>query len=216
MSFSRFASCLVIALYAGAAGAFSFEDVAERAQLQARQPYRDTSRKAPAQLTALSYDQYRDIRFRPDRALWRTEELPFELMFFHLGKFQKQAVRIEEVTPQGTRHIPYRAADFDFGKNKISPQSWGDLGFAGFRAHYPLNSTAYKDEVVVFLGASYFRALGAGERYGLSARGLAIDTVGGQGEEFPAFIRFWAVKPSADANVLTVYALLDSQRATGA
>jgi glucans biosynthesis protein len=216
MSCSRFASCLVIALYAGAAGAFSFEDVAERAQLQARQPYRDTSRKAPAQLTALSYDQYRDIRFRPDRALWRTEELPFELMFFHLGKFQKQAVRIEEVTPQGTRHIPYRAADFDFGKNKISPQSWGDLGFAGFRAHYPLNSTAYKDEVVVFLGASYFRALGAGERYGLSARGLAIDTVGGQGEEFPAFIRFWAVKPSADATVLTVYALLDSQRATGA
>ena len=54
-----------------AVGAFSFEDVAERAQLQARQPYRDTSRKAPAQLQALTYDQYRDIRFRPERALWR-------------------------------------------------------------------------------------------------------------------------------------------------
>jgi len=216
MSFARFASCLVIALHAGAAGAFSFEDVAERAQLQARQPYRDTSRKAPAQLAALSYDQYRDIRFRPDRALWHSDKLPFELMFFHLGKFQKQAVRIDEVTPQGTQHLPYRAGDFDFGKNKISPQTWGDLGFAGFRAHYPLNSTAYKDEVVVFLGASYFRALGAGQRYGLSARGLAIDTVGGNGEEFPAFIRFWAVKPSADATSLTIYALLDSQRATGA
>ncbi|HJY39506.1 MAG TPA: glucan biosynthesis protein G, partial [Steroidobacteraceae bacterium] len=216
MSFARFASCLVIALYAGAAGAFSFEDVAERAQLQARQPYRDTSRKAPAQLAALSYDQYRDIRFRPDRALWHSDKLPFELMFFHLGKFQKQAVRIDEVTPQGTQHLPYRAGDFDFGQNKVSPQSWGDLGFAGLRAHYPLNSTAYKDEVVVFLGASYFRALGAGQRYGLSARGLAIDTVGGNGEEFPAFIRFWAVKPSADATTLTIYALLDSQRATGA
>jgi glucans biosynthesis protein len=216
MSFARFASCLVIALHAGAAGAFSFEDVAERAQLQARQPYRDTSRKAPAQLAALSYDQYRDIRFRPDRALWHSDKLPFELMFFHLGKFQKQAVRIDEVTPQGTQHLPYRAGDFDFGQNKVSPQSWGDLGFAGLRAHYPLNSTAYKDEVVVFLGASYFRALGAGQRYGLSARGLAIDTVGGNGEEFPAFIRFWAVKPSADATTLTIYALLDSQRATGA
>jgi len=216
MSFARFAACLVIALYAGTAGAFSFEDVAERAQLQARQPYRDTSRKAPAQLAALSYDQYRDIRFRPDRALWRNDKLPFELMFFHLGKFQKQAVRIDEITPQGTQHVPYRAGDFDFGKNKVSPQTWGDLGFAGFRAHYPLNSPAYKDEVVVFLGASYFRALGAGQRYGLWARGLAIDTVGGQGEEFPAFIRFWAVKPAADGNTLTIYALLDSQRATGA
>jgi periplasmic glucans biosynthesis protein len=216
MSFARFASCLVIALHAGAAGAFSFEDVAVLAQIQARQPYRDSSRKAPAQLQALSYDQYRDIRFRPDRALWRSDKLPFELMFFHLGKFQKQAVRIDEVTPQGSKHLPYRAGDFDFGKNKVSPQSWGDLGFAGFRAHYSLNSPAYKDEVVVFLGASYFRALGAGQRYGLSARGLAIDTVGGQGEEFPAFIRFWAVKPSADATALTIYALLDSQRATGA
>jgi len=216
MRCARFASCLVIALYAGAAGAFSFEDVAERAQVQARQPYRDSSRKAPAQLAALSYDQYRDIRFRPDRALWRNDKLPFELMFFHLGKFQNQAVRIDEVSPQGTRHLPYRAGDFDFGKNKVSPQSWGDLGFAGFRAHFPLNSPAYKDEVVVFLGASYFRALGAGQRYGLSARGLAIDTVGGQGEEFPMFVEFWAVKPAADASTLTIYALLDSKRATGA
>jgi periplasmic glucans biosynthesis protein len=216
MTFARFASCLAIALHVGAVGAFSFEDVSERAQLQARQPWRDSSRKAPAQLQALSYDEYRDIRFRPERALWRSDELPFELMFFHLGKFQKNSVRIDEVTPRGTRHIPYRASDFDYGKNRLSPQSWGDLGFGGFRAHYPLNSSAYKDEVVVFLGASYFRALGAGQRYGLSARGLAIDTVGGQGEEFPAFIRFWVVKPEADATALTVYALLDSQRATGA
>jgi periplasmic glucans biosynthesis protein len=216
MSFARLAFCLAIGLPAGTAAAFSFDDVSERAQLQARQPYRSSARKAPAQLQALNYDQYRDIRFRPERALWRADKLPFEVMFFHLGKFQKDAVRIDEVTPQGTRHIPYRASEFDFGKNKLSPQSWGDLGFGGFRAHYPLNSPAYKDEVVVFLGASYFRALGAGQRYGLSARGLAIDTVGGQGEEFPAFVRFWVVKPTADANTLTLYALLDSPRATGA
>jgi glucans biosynthesis protein len=79
-----------------------------------------------------------------------------------------------------------------------------------------LNGGAYKDELVVFLGASYFRALGAGERYGLSARGLAIDTVGGRGEEFPYFIEFWVVRPAADARTLTIYALLDSPRASGA
>ena len=216
MNFVRFASLLTLVLHVGAAGAFSFDDVAEQAQIQARQPYRSSARKAPAQLQALNYDQYRDIRFRPERALWRADKLPFELMFFHLGKGQKNPVRIDEVTPQGTRHVPYRASEFDFGKNKLSPRSWGDLGFGGFRAHYPLNSSAYKDEVVVFLGASYFRALGAGQRYGLSARGLAIDTVGGQGEEFPDFVRFWVVKPAADATALTLYALLDSPRATGA
>src|SRR5919112_1674691 len=195
MSFARLGFLLFVPLLAvvhgGTVAAFDFDDVAEQAQIQARQPHRSSGRKAPAQLQALTYDQYRDIRFRPERALWRAEKLPFEVMFFHLGKFQKESVRIDEVTQQGARHI-------------------------GYRAHYPLNASAYKDELVVFLGASYFRALGAGQRYGLSARGLAIDTVGGQGEEFPAFTRFWAVKPAADANTLTIYALLDSQRATGA
>ena len=215
MSFAR-CCILLVALHSTAATAFDFDDVAELAQLQARQSYRSSGRKVPAQLQALNYDQYRDIRFRPDRALWRAEKLPFEVMFFHLGKAQKEPVRIEEVTSQGTRHIAYRSSDFDFGKNKLSPQSWGDLGFGGLRVHYPLNTSAYKDELVVFHGASYFRALGAGQRYGLSARGLAIDTVGGQAEEFPDFTRFWVVKPAADATTLTIYALLDSPRATGA
>jgi glucan biosynthesis protein len=147
MSFARFC-ILLVALHAAAATAFDFDDVAELAQLQARQAYRPSGRKAPPQLQALNYDQYRDIRFRTDRALWRSDKLPFELMFFHLGKFQKESVRIDEVNADGTRHIPYRASDFDFGKNKLSPGSWGDLGFGGFRAHYPLNSSAYKDEVV--------------------------------------------------------------------
>lgn len=195
---------------------FSFDDVAARAHALAQRPYQAVNRKPPAELAALTYDQYRDIRFRPDRALWRAEQLPFELMFFHLGKFQTDPVAINEVTPQGTRHIRYSSADFDYGKNKLSPQRWGDVGFAGFRAHYPLNNAAYKDELVVFLGASYFRALGAGQLYGLSARGLAIDTVGGNGEEFPRFTEFWIVRPDAAAKTLTVFALLDSPRASGA
>jgi glucans biosynthesis protein len=200
----------------GQAHAFGFDDVAAQAQEQAQRPYVTGSRKPPAELAGLTYDQYRDIRFRPDHALWHADKVPFELMFFHLGKFQTENVRINEVTSNGVRHIPYRSGDFDYGKNKLSPQRWGDLGFAGFRAHYPLNNGQYKDELVVFLGASYFRALGAGQRYGLSARGLAIDTVGGSGEEFPRFKEFWIVKPAEDAKVLTIYALLDSPRSSGA
>jgi periplasmic glucans biosynthesis protein len=211
-----FAGVLLVALPASAGTAFGFDEVAARAERQARSPYKAAGVKAPAELQALNYDQYRDIRFRPDHALWRAENLPFELMFFHLGKFQKESVLINEVTPKGVRHIPYDSADFNYGKNKLSPQTWGDLGFAGFRAHYPLNGAQYKDEVVVFLGASYFRALGAGLKYGLSARGLAIDTVGGQGEEFPRFSEFWVVRPATDAGSLTLYALLDSPRASGA
>lgn len=210
------ASLLLLVLHGGPARAFSFDDVAAQAKLQAQGTYRSVSRKPPAELQALTYDQYRDIRFRPDHALWRADNLPFELMFFHLGKFQTESVRMNEITPQGARHIPYDSADFNYGKNKLSPRTWGDLGFAGFRVHYPLNGSEYKDELVVFLGASYFRALGAGMRYGLSARGLAIDTVGSHGEEFPRFTEFWIVKPAAHATTLTIYALLDSPRASGA
>lgn len=209
-------SFLLVVLYCDSVRAFGFDDVAVRAQLQAQHPYQSASRKPTAELAALTYDQYRDIRFRPDHALWRMERLPFELMFFHLGKFQTEAVRINEITPRGVHHIQYKSAYFDYGNNKLSPQTWGDVGFAGFRAHYPLNSSEYKDELAVFLGASYFRALGAGQHYGLSARGLAIDTVGGQGEEFPRFTEFWIVRPAVNASTLTIYALLDSPRASGA
>jgi glucans biosynthesis protein len=212
------AAWLVPALLAGAAQAqgFDFESVTRLARDRANTPYRAISDKLPADLAKLNYDQVRDIRWRPDRALWRAEKLPFEAMFFHLGLYQKEPVLINEVTPQGARHVSYSRADFDYGKNQVKPEAWGDLGFAGFRLHNHLNSNAYKDELVVFQGASYFRALGKGQQYGLSARGLAIDTVGGSGEEFPRFTEFWLVRPDALSTQVTVYALMDSPRATGA
>jgi glucans biosynthesis protein len=210
-------ACALLAALAGAriAAAFDFEDVAALARKTARAPYKALDRKEPAELAALNYDQYRDIRFRPDHALWRAENLPFEAMFFHRGAGNLR-VRMNEVVAGKARHIPYDSADFDYGKNTLSPQTWGDLDFGGLRVHYPLNGPAYKDELIVFLGASYFRALCAGARYGLSARGLAIDTVGGKGEEFPRFIEFWLVKPAADATAVRMFALLDSPRVSGA
>ena len=70
--------------------------------------------------------------------------------------------------------------------------------------------------MIVFLGASYFRAVGKDEVFGLSARGLAIDTAESWGEEFPWFREFWLVTPAPNAKELTIYALLDSPSVTGA
>ncbi len=214
----RLATGLAFALMLAsqAHAAFGFDTVAERARQLAAQPHVAAKVALPAELKALNYDQYRDIRFKPEKALWRKEGLPFELMFFHLGKFQTQPVSINEIVGGEVHHVAFDRQDFNYGKNELSPQGWGDLGFAGFRVHYALNNPAYKDELVVFLGASYFRALGKGQHYGLSARGLGIDTVGGQGEEFPRFTEFWIERPAANASVLVIHALLDSPRATGA
>ncbi len=184
---------------------------------RAQQPFADTASAMPGELAQLSYDGWRDIRFKPGQALWQTEGLPFEAMFFHVAR-QGQAVRLHEVSAAGVRELPYAPSDYSYGKNRLQPERWGDLGHAGFRLHYPLNTTAYKDELIAFLGASYFRALGRDQRYGLSARGLAVDTVGSTSgrEEFPRFTDFWLEKPAAGAQQVRLWALLDSPRVTGA
>jgi glucans biosynthesis protein len=69
---------------------------------------------------------------------------------------------------------------------------------------------------LVFQGASYFRAVAQHLLYGLSARGLAINTAEPAGEEFPAFTHFWVERPDPRANSIVIYALLESDSATGA
>ena len=210
------AAASLLFLLSGQAHAFAFQDVAERARELASRAYAPAPDRLPEELEKLSYDQYRSIRFDPAKALWRSQGLPFEVMFFHLGKYQTHPVAINEITAQGVRRIAFDPRDFDYGSNGLSPQHWGDLGVAGFRVHYALNAPDYKDELVVFLGASYFRAVGQGQRYGLSGRGLAIDTGGAQGEEFPRFVEFWLERPAPQATSLVIHALLDSPRAAGA
>ena len=111
--------------------------------------------------------------------------------------------------------IAYQPDLFSFG-TLVPPGAVVDLGFACFRLHAPVNKPDYYDEVCVFLGASYFRAVAKGQLYGLSARGLAINTGETKGEEFPSFKAFWIEKPAANANSTVVHALLDSESAAAA
>jgi glucans biosynthesis protein len=210
------AVALVAFLLPAVCAAFAFDDVALRAKALAAASYKKPDVTLPKELQELTYDQYRDIRFKPDRAWWRAAKLPFELMFFHQGLYYNHAVRLHEVSSEGVRDIRFDPELFDYGANHLDAKALRGLGYAGFRVHYSINSPRYKDEVLVFLGASYFRALGRGQRYGLSARGLAIDTALMSGEEFPRFTEFWIERPDAQARELRVYALLDSPRAAGA
>jgi glucans biosynthesis protein len=207
-----------LALASAHACAALFDDVGEQARQLAARPFvAQPKPAAPAAASdTLTYDQYRDIRFRPDRSLWRDQKLPFEVQFFHPGFINTETVRINEVTADGRSHaIPFDTANFDYGHNK-APSKALAAGYSGFRIHYPINNAAHKDEVIVFQGASYFRAIGKDQRYGLSARGLAVDTVGAGAEEFPRFTEFWLEKPAPDATSLVVTALLDSKSVTGA
>jgi len=198
------------------AGAFALDDVDNLARALAGQPYKAPAIRLLAELRELDYDQYRDIRFRPEKAIWRAEKLPFELMLLLQGRAAQEPVRVHVVEPHGQRPVAFDPALFDFGRNKLSPKALQEAGFNGMRVHHAINKPGYKDEILVFQGASYFRALGKGQGYGLSARGLAIDTALPSGEEFPRFVEFWVERPRPNAAALTIYALLDSRRIAGA
>jgi len=162
----------------------------------------------------MGYDQWRDIRFNPTRSLWLTQ--PYSVQFFHPGFLYQHPVIIHYVDQRGTHQFPFSADLFNYGSHVHQGDLSGDYGFAGFRIHYPLNTPKYADELVAFLGASYFRALGRDLTYGISARGLAINTAEDSDEEFPFFREFWIVHPTLRAKGIIVYALLDSPSVTGA
>lgn len=195
---------------------FSPAQVRHRARELASQPYEAQGTGAVEALRNLTYDQYRDIRYRPDAAIWRGEGLPAEIQLFHLGHVYSSPVMINLVADGHSRHVVYAPDLFSYGPLVPQPLPTEDIGFSGFRLHGPLHRPDAIDEFAVFQGASYFRAIGRGQNYGLSARGLAIMTAEPEGEEFPAFREFWIERPRPDSSSVVVHALLDSPSAAGA
>jgi glucans biosynthesis protein len=192
---------------------FDGATVRNLARALAQRPWQAPDSTLPDPLKNLDYQQYRSIRFDPGHALWHGQGLRFSAEFFHRGFLYKDAVKIFEVANGRAELIRYSPDLFTF--DKVKPPT-GDIGFAGFRLHYPLNRPDYLDEISAFLGASYFRAVAKNQGYGLSARGLAIKTADSSGEEFPLFTTFWLERPGKGSDAIVVHALLDSQSATAA
>ncbi len=193
--------------------------VAQRALERAQKPFHSPREDLPKVLRQdnLDYDKYREIRFRRDRALWTADDLPFRVEFFHPGYLYQEPVHIYEFTLTHVQPIRFVQDFFDYGKLDIANQIPSKTGYAGFRVLYPLNKTNQLDELGAFLGASYFRLLGKDQRYGMSARGLALDSgEGDRSEEFPIFTDWWLGKPQKDDTELRLFAILDSVSCTGA
>lgn len=196
-----------------------FGMIESRARDLAKVKYQAPNKDAlPGWMKSLSYDQYRDIRFDPNRALWGDTKSPFRSMFFHPGYLFLEPVSINEFTDTHRQRVRLSEAFFNYGplvKNRGDLPA--DAGFAGFRLHAPLNEASVYDELVVFQGASYWRALGKGQRYGISARGIAVDTgAEGVSEEFPSFREFWLKKPQEGDERSVFFALLDGPSYSGA
>ncbi|MBL8574071.1 MAG: glucan biosynthesis protein [Hyphomicrobiaceae bacterium] len=171
--------------------------------------------KMPEPYAEMSYDQYRSIRPKGDRALWRGEGRGFQFEFLHTGFLFKQPVQMFVIEDGKARPLGFDRDNFEYGPTIPAPEPGVDLGYSGFRVRSPINAADVWDEFAVFQGATYFRAVGKGQAYGLSARGLAIATGDPRGEEFPNFRAFWIERPGQNATACVVYALLDSPSVTG-
>jgi glucans biosynthesis protein len=194
---------------------FSFEQVVARAREIAAVPY-EPGPTLPEPLSRLDFDSWRDIRFRQDRSLLAQTGSAFRMQMFHPGFLFTRPVAVNVIRDGVATPVPYAASLFDYGRVRFDKPLPVNLGFAGFRLHYPLNDPRILDELISFIGASYFRVLGRDQRYGLSARGLSIGAGVPGGEEFPMFREFWVEAPAANADRVTVYALLDSASVAGA
>jgi glucans biosynthesis protein len=215
-----FELALAVQIACGAESAeVNMDYVAQRALERAQKPFHSPRADLPKVLRQdnLDYDKYREIRFRRDHALWSEDNLPFRIEFFHPGYIYNEPVHIYEFTDTHVQLIRFVQDFFDYGNLDIANQIPSKTGYAGFRILYPLNQTNQLDELGAFLGASYFRLLGKDERYGLSARGLALDCgESDRPEEFPIFTDWWLGKPQKDDTELTLFAILDSPSCTGA
>jgi len=193
--------------------------VAKRALERAHHPFHSPRADLPKVLRQdnLDYDKYREIEFRHDKALWASEDLPFRVEFFHPGYLYQEPVHVNEFTATHVQPIRFVQDFFNYRALHIQNQIPADTGYAGFRLLTQLNETNKWDELGAFLGASYYRLLGKGQVYGPSARGLALDCgEPDRPEEFPIFTDWWLGKPRKSDRDLTLYAILDSVRCTGA
>ncbi len=164
----------------------------------------------------LSYDDFAHIWFADRNALWNHTDASLRLDTFPAGLFVPRAVEINVVEAGMSRVLPFNLGVFDTTNNFPQMPVDDTMGYSGFRLRAELEKPKIFTEFMVMQGASYFRAIGTGQNYGLSSRGLAIDTAEPTGEEFPDFIAFWIERPGPENASFVVHALLDSPSTAGA
>lgn len=201
----------------GPAKAFSFDALKAEAAALAKLAYKPPSQPAPEIMEQLNYEEWGKIRYDTNSAIYATGPQQSPVTFFHLGKFFRKGIQFYLVDGGQAREILYDQSYFDMPADSPARKLPKGAGFAGFRLQEPKDGPLdwRTNDWVAFLGASYFRAIGELRQYGLSARGIALDTwQSGREEEFPDFTRFW-IGPE-EGHSVTLHALLEGPGIVGA
>lgn len=182
----------------------------------AHEPYTAPQKPLDPFFDQLKYDGHRQIRFKEDAAHYGELGNTFRVEFFHPGWTAKKTVGMYDLAGGAATPIKYDEKLFDWGQLKVPEGTKYPDGFAGFRVLAPDSFLNRRFEFLVFMGASYFRSVTTDLGYGLSARGLSVNTIGGEPEEFPDFTHFWFEKPEPGARFFKCLALLNGPSVVGA
>jgi len=196
---------------------FSFDALTEEARARAGKAYAPPYRPAPEITAKIDYDAHGKIRFKPEYALFADQPHTYPVTFFHLGQYFQKKVVMNVVADGQAREILYSPNYFDMPADSVARGLPSDSGFAGFRLQESRSRKDWKtQDWTAFLGASYFRAIGALNQYGLSARGAAVDVAAPTPEEFPDFTAFYIESAGTEADPVKIWAMLDSPSLSGA
>ena len=191
---------------------FTFEDLKALAKASAAEPYSAPVVPAPELIEKIGYDQHWRIRFKEDKSLY-PDGKKAPVQFFYPGRYFPEPVKMYIRDDENlVSDVPFNNDYFDMPADSPAHDLPEGFGFAGFRIMRP----GMKPDWVSFLGASYFRTDGPEGQYGLSARGIAINTGMNQPEEFPRFSAFWLGPAEKRGESLSVWALLDGPSVAGA
>lgn len=201
-------------------GAFAQEQsvrdvVIAKAEALAKQPYKAVP-AIPRFMRDLSYDQYQGIRFKPENSLWLDSQSDFKAMLVPAGLFYTHPVSINIAKDKKIEPLAFSKSDFTYPTIEVEQQVPADLGYAGFKLTFPLAGEDIQNQFLVFAGASYYRAVSRDTNFGLSGRGLALNTGLPGGEEFPSFTEYWLETPKPGDKSFSFHALLDTRSMTGA
>ncbi len=117
MKILQFCCIYLAVLLAVPAAAFDFQTVVAKAKLLAANSYQEPP-SIPKFLKELSYDEYQNIRFIPEKSLWRESDSRFQVMIISPGLFYGHAVTINIVDADGSHILPFHRNYFSYADPK--------------------------------------------------------------------------------------------------
>lgn len=192
-----------------------FSQLVAKARAAAAHAYAPPSETAPWPLAQLDAKAYDAAGWRGSVPAWPAVSR-FVPAFQPAGYIYTHGVEVYLVEGAHYARLNFTPAEFNL-PGSTSGALPKTIPVAGVNFFYRFGTDTSAREFLSLLGASYFRALGQGQWWGLSARGVAVDTaVTNMPEAFPVFRAFWIVVPLPHSPTLTVLAELDGLNITGA